>query len=469
MGPSTGEEDRAVNTPDAPARIAILFVSSDPSGLPHLRLAREEREIRSELLASEHRRRFEFFAVGAVRGQDLSRALLHHRPQVLHFSGHGQRSGALLLEDESGGKQPVQPRALADLLAAAGNGLRCVVLNACYSGRLARALLAAAPCVVGMRRSIRDDAAIAFSIGFYQALGAGCSPEQAFELGKAQVAMRDLPQRSVPVLRCREAAPRQAREPHPPAERLRLGIRSFIGHGQEMAEEADQLLALEPYFEGRRVRHAALWQAAILPELARFLGSAASSRRPLHLNLAALPSIAFAAGYLLEAKGGYDILIRQRGLTGTADWRATGEAPPAEPLWPVLESVPGVAGSPDVALAVGVTRQVLEDVQCFLARSGIVVGRTIHAAFGGSAAQTTVRDGAHAAQLAQSICQKIETRSAAEKRGVLHLFIAAPNALVFFLGQMARGLGRIQLYDHDFEAQGAPGAYIPAFELPIAG
>jgi hypothetical protein len=48
---------------------------------------------------------------------------------------------------------------------------------------------------------------------------------------------------------------------------------------------------------------------------------------------------------------------------------------------------------------------------------------------------------------------------------VLHIFAAAPNALLFFLGQLSHGLGRIQLYEHDFET-GLPGAYIPSILLP---
>jgi SMODS-associated and fused to various effectors sensor domain/CHAT domain len=458
---------------EAPAKVSILFVTADPSDLARLRLSREEREIRAELQASEHRHRFEFLTAVSARSQDLSRALLQDRPQFLHFSGHGDRSGALILEDEVGARHAVQPKALADLLAAAaGDTLRCVVLNACHSAKLATALLEVAPFVVGMRRAIDDDAAIAFSIGFYQALGAGRGPAEAFELGKAQVAMRELPQRSVPLLKSRQSARPTAPIERPSAQRsprLRLGIRSFVGHGREMEEEAERILALEPYFDGRRVRHAALWHAGILPELAAFLGEAGATRRPLHLNLAALPSIAFAAGFFLEAKGGYDIEVRQRGVAGTAEWRAGGGAPPAdERLWAVEESLPGTPGSPDVALAVGINHPVLDDVRCFLGRSGITVGRILHAFFGDATAQTAIHDGAHAARLTQSLYRMIEARSFEEKGGVLHLFIAAPNALVFFLGQLARGLGRIQLYDHDFEARGVRGAYIPAFELPIS-
>jgi hypothetical protein len=45
-----------------------------------------------------------------------------------------------------------------------------------------------------------------------------------------------------------------------------------------------------------------------------------------------------------------------------------------------------------------------------------------------------------------------------------HLFVAAPNGFTFFLGQLARPLGALRLYEYDFGA-GMPGAYAPSIDL----
>jgi hypothetical protein len=37
--------------------------------------------------------------------------------------------------------------------------------------------------------------------------------------------------------------------------------------------------------------------------------------------------------------------------------------------------------------------------------------------------------------------------------------------MLFFLGQLSQGIGRIQLYEHDFFS-GQPGAYSPSILLP---
>jgi hypothetical protein len=51
-----------------------------------------------------------------------------------------------------------------------------------------------------MNQTIGDKAAIAFAIGFYQALGAGLSIQQAYELGCVQIRLQGIPEHLTPVL-----------------------------------------------------------------------------------------------------------------------------------------------------------------------------------------------------------------------------------------------------------------------------
>ena len=64
-----------------------------------------------------------------------------------------------------------------------------MVLNACYARTQADAILKHVRYVVGMTRSISDRAAIAYSIGFYQALFNGEEIPVAHHLGCAQIHM----------------------------------------------------------------------------------------------------------------------------------------------------------------------------------------------------------------------------------------------------------------------------------------
>ncbi len=118
----------------------------------------------------------------------------------MHFSGHGAASGALYLENQMGESHPVEPATLSMLLEQFSSRVNCVVLNACYSKIQAEAIARHIKYVVGMSKAIDDRAAIAFSVGFYQALGAGRTIEDAYKLGCAQVRLQGLPDHLIPVL-----------------------------------------------------------------------------------------------------------------------------------------------------------------------------------------------------------------------------------------------------------------------------
>lgn len=55
-----------------------------------------------------------------------------------------------------------------------------------------------------MNQAIGDKAAIAFSIGFYQALGAGRTTEEAYKLGVVQIRLQGIPEHLTPVLNKKE-------------------------------------------------------------------------------------------------------------------------------------------------------------------------------------------------------------------------------------------------------------------------
>jgi len=74
------------------------------------------------------------------------------------------------------------------------------VLNACFSEPQAEAIAEHIDYVIGTREAIGDDTAIAFSIGFYRALAAARSVEEAFQLGCAEIRMADIPEHAIPVL-----------------------------------------------------------------------------------------------------------------------------------------------------------------------------------------------------------------------------------------------------------------------------
>ena len=178
----------------------ILFLCADPSNTSRLRLGEEVREIREKLQLAKLRERFKLEERFSVRPADVSQALLDLHPQFIHFSGHGAATGALYLENKTGEAHPIDPQTLAMLFEQFADTVSCVILNACYSATQAHAISQHIPYVIGMSEAIGDKASIAFSIGFYQALGAGRSIDDAYKLGCVQIRLENIPEHLTPML-----------------------------------------------------------------------------------------------------------------------------------------------------------------------------------------------------------------------------------------------------------------------------
>ncbi|MFQ4167916.1 MULTISPECIES: CHAT domain-containing protein [Nostocales] len=182
----------------------ILILSANPLDTNKLRLDEEVREIQAALRQARHREQFEIVTEWAVRTDDLRRAILYHEPTLVHFCGHGLGSTGLALENNFGQVQLVRGESLARLFKSFRSKIECVLLNACYSQEQADAIYEYIDCVIGMNRAIGDVAAIKFAVAFYDALGAGYSYEDCFEVGCASIDLEGIPESETPVLKLRE-------------------------------------------------------------------------------------------------------------------------------------------------------------------------------------------------------------------------------------------------------------------------
>lgn len=193
-GPPREEARRAEPAAPAPpapppsaGRIRILFLGANSTRAP-LDLEREVSRIQQDLRMARERDALEFRLVGAVTIDTLMQAMLDESPTIVHFAGHGE-TGGIVLRDELGNPRLVTGDALASVFALFRDTVRCVVLNACWSEAQAHAIRRHVPHVIGNRGKIQDAAALAFSAGFYKAIGAGRDVPFAFEAGKARVHM----------------------------------------------------------------------------------------------------------------------------------------------------------------------------------------------------------------------------------------------------------------------------------------
>lgn len=449
--------------------------------------------------------------VHTVRGsiRAIQDAILRDGFHVVHIMGHGGFNpatgvGWLVLEDDDRKKHRVRGEILADFLSSSDlPSLRLVVLSSCYGATMARqsglnALAAVAPAlcwqggvpaVVAMQAPITESAAIVFTQRLYERLVARDPIDVAVATARQMVAadpavelewptpavftrVRDgriMPAEEPPATETSDARKHSTRlgvEEKPP---VTVCIRSFgAGWAEEVSQRADKLIEFQHLFseDGREIKDPASWKE-IVADLRRFLRPLVAAGRPIDLVIPTHASIAFTAGLCLEAKSGLTLRIWQPSQDGSRFLSAQDDAGADGSLWELEEySMDAEPDIHDVALAVSVSQPILDDVRYYLTESGAGVGRLIEAEPVGGYGSLSVENGTHALLLAQQLVRKLRQRTVPERKANLHLFLACPNIVSFYVGQLSGALGRIQLYEHPFKRPDAAGMYFPSIRLP---
>ena len=187
------------------SKVNVLFVAADPESArpdrpdPRLLLDEDVRRIREKVRAAEYRDALEFHFCWAARPDDLLQALNETSPQVVHFSAHGGVNG-LVLVGEDGDPQTVPAAALTRLFETFRGEIRLVILNACYTLELARALAPCVGCAIGNRGALPDEAPILFAASFYRAIAFGKSVQAAFQQASALLLMEGFGAEAIPEL-----------------------------------------------------------------------------------------------------------------------------------------------------------------------------------------------------------------------------------------------------------------------------
>jgi len=196
-----------------------LLLKVNPKGTPQLRLDEEVGRIEQVLERAQNRDQFRLVVKGAVTDKELRRAILDHEPEIVHFAGHGlgpgggvhdrdlgsasedERAG-LVFEDDTGRPRLISQDALARHFKLYSDQVKCVLLNACYSRKQAKAIVQHIDYVIGMKKAIGDAAAIEFAVGFYEAIVTKkCySYDFAFRHGCSAIDLNGIPEHLTPVI-----------------------------------------------------------------------------------------------------------------------------------------------------------------------------------------------------------------------------------------------------------------------------
>ncbi|MGH1435805.1 MAG: CHAT domain-containing protein [Lewinella sp.] len=195
----------------------ILFLASNPSDTAKLQLTTEHSRVSARLQEALEPEKFPLKFRQAVTPSEFAEYLFLEKPDIVHFSGHGDRkapevqsmiqesragrkdttaksaakqeeeSGIFLLDEDKRHAHFVNTtflkRTFKSMVKRQNIPIKAVVFNACHSSQQAEAISQIVPYVVGTSWSVGDKAATAFASGFYFGIAQGMDIEGAVDFG----------------------------------------------------------------------------------------------------------------------------------------------------------------------------------------------------------------------------------------------------------------------------------------------
>ena len=195
----------------------ILFLASNPSDTAKLQLTTEHSRVSARLQEALEPEKYPLKFRQAVTPSEFTEFLFIEKPDIVHFSGHGDRKApdvaTMMSESRAGRKDEDLPpsakpeeesgiylydedkrhahfvnttflkRTFSTMVKRHKIPIKAVVFNACHSSMQAEAVSQVVPYVVGTSWSVGDKAAIAFASGFYFGIAQWLDIESAVDFG----------------------------------------------------------------------------------------------------------------------------------------------------------------------------------------------------------------------------------------------------------------------------------------------
>ncbi|PKQ07723.1 MAG: CHAT domain-containing protein [Alphaproteobacteria bacterium HGW-Alphaproteobacteria-11] len=180
--------------------LAILYLTASPPEEGRLRVDAEVRLVQESIRKSKFRDNVSVQYSPAADLNSLIDGLNEVKPQVVHFSGHGNESGLVTDTGKVGGRavDGLSFDLLAKAIAATDTPPKVVVLSACKSSGAKKDLLPAVQILISMRETVSDIAAVNFAHRFYAALASGQSVDASFRQGKVAVESASINEADIP-------------------------------------------------------------------------------------------------------------------------------------------------------------------------------------------------------------------------------------------------------------------------------
>lgn len=242
-------------------------------------------------------------------------------------------------------------------------------------------------------------------------------------------------------------------------DRKYLGVRTFTRWTAGLEDRCEDILDLCQFFADRKLVPGHTW-TDVNRTINEFVDRHAQLGAKLDFELHALLSVSFALGYALPAKRRVESAVIQPPRNR---WHSHVPATTAQDLFSLTPVSQAKGG--EVSVSLSATHDVSVEVAKFLTGQANQAQSHIRFMPVTGYGSTAITDGKHAWQLAQSFCSQLKQLVVEHGYTRVHLFSAAPAALLFFIGQLSHALPPVTVYEYEF---GAPTpTYFPGVEVPV--
>lgn len=246
-----------------------------------------------------------------------------------------------------------------------------------------------------------------------------------------------------------------------------IAIKSFVRQTEWLDNWTENICDLMCGLDKRNLKEGYSWED-VFQMLEKFVSEKMKKDIEYQIALVTSLSISFTVGRILNPKAGIKVVPIQNTLEGRSEWDRKENSQQDQKKFLVKKDILNVDAK-DVAISIGITHNIDEDVREFISDSKLQIGvyeNFLLENYGTDA----IKDGAHAWALAKQINNEIEKRKGKLKKGTLHIFIAGPNSVMFYLGMQSMMYGKVQLYEYDGALmQENGGLYYPTISFPQRG
>lgn len=167
----------------------ILAFTASPFDTNRLRVDKEIKQIK-ESINDPLIYNFKLEHCAAAYLQQIPIFIAKEKPDIVHFSGHGDKRGRLIFNDLNDDSSPASLDSIENIFKYLSNDIKCVFLNSCYSNEQAKRIAKHIPFVIGNKQPINDEMAILFSRTFYEMLSRQKSIKTSFNIAKSVISTK---------------------------------------------------------------------------------------------------------------------------------------------------------------------------------------------------------------------------------------------------------------------------------------